>query len=203
MSKGSVPDAAHAGSESFRLRPMRRKWFWRAAWEVPLLILAWAAVRYWRMPPGVEPISLGVRVIEPREGQLRIEWNHAAKPLMNVAWGKIDIIDGVERQSITLTPAMLAAGSYRYQRETEDIEVRLTIVDNWGNQVGEASRFLGQPLDRVPRSVDLIDLQKRRDDLEAEVRRLREDNDAQLAQIQTLNRRLWIVKTKLGIYQGK
>ena len=79
----------------------------------------------------------------------------------------------------------------------------MTVTDASGAKVQEASRFLGKALPVPAKSEDLTELQRRRDELEAEVRRLRQDNGAEAARIQQLERTLRILQTRLGIDQGK
>jgi len=179
----------------------RRKWPWLVAWAVIVIVAAVFGLRYWMMHSISEPISLSV--VE-RDGQLQIEWNHLAKPVTNASRGSLVIVDGADSRTFALTPQILAAGKFTYVRKSGDIEVRMTVENADGGSVQEASRFLGRPpVAPAASSDELIALQQRKDALEAEVRRLRRENDAQAARIQQLDRTLQVLKTRLGIVEGK
>lgn len=177
----------------------RRKWPWLVGWAVLVLVAAVLGLRYWMLHSVAEPISLAV--IE-REGQLQIEWNHAAKPVAGATRGTLVIVDGADSRTFALTPRILAAGKFTYVRKSGDIEVRMTVENADGATVQEASRFLGRPVATpAANSEDLTALQQRRDQLEAEVRRLRQENNVQSARIQQLERTLLILQTRLGIVE--
>jgi hypothetical protein len=156
------------------------------AWVVVLLALAVAGLRYW-MPvsqPASDPLSLA---LVDHDGQVMIQWNPASKSVKNAARGSLQIMDGTETRTVALKPMDLAGGRSTYVRRSGDVEVRLTVEDSAGARVQEASRFLGRP-----------------PELEAEVARLRQANQDQALRIQTLERTLRILQTRLGIVdQGK
>ncbi len=155
-------------------------------------------LRYW-MPSAQEPISLAV--VE-RDGELQILWNHAAKPVANAVRGSLQILDGPDTRTVSLTPQALASGQFTYQRKSGDIEVRMTVENSEGAKREEASRFLGRPPAPARPAVasgDLAELQKRREELEAEVERLRHENASQAEKIQQLERTLRVLETRLNI----
>jgi proteasome lid subunit RPN8/RPN11 len=197
------PEPAVSGPQVVEPQPSKRKWVWLAMWAVVVVALAVAGLRYW-MPISVgasEPLSLGV--IE-RDGQLVIQWNPASKPVRNATRGSLEIVDGADTRTVALKPADLAAGRTTYQRKSGDVEVRMTLEEPGGANAQEASRFLGRPPAAVADKQELTDLEKRRDDLEAEVAALRRQNQDQAERIQTLERTLRILQTRLGITdQGK
>jgi hypothetical protein len=153
---------------------------------------------------GAEPIALAV--VE-RDGQLLIEWNHIARPVAAATSGTLDVTDGAETRTFPLTRQMLAAGHFTYQRKTGDIEVRLSVDGPETGKVQESSRFLGRAPEVAAAAAanvkDLADLEKRRTELEAEIGRLRRENQAQSERIQQLERTLRILQTRLGIVEGK
>ena len=65
----------------------------------------------------------------------------------------------------------------------------------------EASRFLGPPPSQA-NAEELKTLQQRRDELEAEVARLKQSNDQQAQRIQQLERTLKILQTRPGLTSG-
>jgi hypothetical protein len=189
-----------AGPQLLRPAPPRRKWPWLVVWAAVVLILAVAGLRYWMLMSSPEPIALAV--IE-REGQLQIEWNRASKPVSGAARGSLEIVDGADTRTVKLDAKQLASGHFTYARRTGDIEVRMTVEDASGGRVQEASRFLGRPPSAPASPQELATLQKRRDELEAEVARLRRANDDQASKIQQLERTLRVLQVRLGIDAGK
>jgi proteasome lid subunit RPN8/RPN11 len=181
--------------------PARRKWPWLAAWVAVVIIAAVIGLRYWMFTSVVEPLSLA---ITERDGQLQVEWNRMAKPVAQAARGTLEITDGADSKIVRMTPQQLASGHFTYARKSGDIEVRMTVEDAGGGKVQEASRFLGRaPLAAAGGTQELTDLQRRRDELQAEVARLRRENDNQTAKIQQLERTLRVLQARLGIDSGK
>lgn len=178
----------------------RRKWLWLVGWAVLIVVAAVFGLRMWMANSTVEPISLSV--VE-HDGQLQIEWNRTAKPVTQAVSATLEIIDGANSQTISLSKAELAAGRFTYQRKSGDIEVRMTVQNASGVKMQEASRYLGRAPETPQSSQELTDLQKRRDELEAEVQRLRQENNDQAARIQQLERLLRVLQARLGIDSGK
>jgi hypothetical protein len=208
ISSGTSPEANDTGapipsSETPRgAAAHRRKWYWLAPWVIAVLMIGYLGVRSWipHTSAAPEPISLSIL---DRQGQLQIEWKHDAGPVVTATGGSLEIIDGGDAQMVPLTPQILAMGTFTYLRRTGDVEVRMTVSDASGTKVQEASRFLGRPAPAPVKPEDLTALQQGRDELEAEVRRLRQENSTQSARIQQLERTLRILQTRLGIDQGK
>jgi len=192
-------ETAQIKPRSFQL--LRRKINWRLlfAWEVPLLLLCGAALQYWNTRPPIIPASIGVAILESPKGQLKISWNSRAQPVAAAAQGIIEVTDGIETQSIPLTPAMLALGGYSYRRATSDVDVRLTVTDSAGNQLHEGSRFLGQPLQSPANVADRTGLNAETRDLQKQLQWLRKKRSMQALRIRQLQIRLKNVETKLGI----
>jgi proteasome lid subunit RPN8/RPN11 len=174
--------------------PPRKKWPWLIAWAVLVIVAAVFGLRYWMFRPVTEPIAL--TVVE-RDGQLRIEWNHAARPVTGAVRGTLVINDGSNTQTFALSPRELTAGNYTYERKSGDVEVRMSVEDSEGAKVQEASRFVGQAPVKVDTN-ELSDLKRKRDELEAEVARLIRANRAQDEKIQQLQRTVQIMQTRSG-----
>src|SRR5439155_10806999 len=171
----------------------RRKWPWLVLWAAAVGGLAFLGVRYAMFQPVSEPISLSV--VE-REGQLEIDWNHASKSVTGTSRGLLEIIDGPDTIRFPLSPRHLAGDKITYLRKSGDVEVRMSIENAGGHKMQEASRFLGRP-PAAANSDELAALQRKRDELEAEVRRLRQQNSVQAARIQQLERTMRIMQTRI------
>lgn len=174
--------------------PPKKKWPWLMGWAVLVIVAAVFGLRYWMMRPVNEPIALGV--VE-RDGQLRIEWNHASRPVTAAVRGTLVINDGSNTQTFALSPRDLTAGNYTYERKTGDVEIRMSVEDSEGAKVQEASRFVGQAPVKVDEN-EVSELRKKRAELEAEVERLRRENGRQDEKIQQLQRTLQIMQSRLG-----
>lgn len=183
-----------------RPAPPRRKWPLLLAWVGIVLIAAVMGLRYWMTSGIAEPISLAV--IE-HDGQLQISWNHSAKPVVAAIDGSLEIVDGAAPLNIKLTRQDLSDGKFTYVRKTGDIQVRMTVQDAKGEKTEEASRFLGPPPAPPPIPSEVTEGQKLRDDLQAEIVRLKKTNGTQAARIQQLERTVRILETRLGFEQGK
>jgi len=216
-----VVQALDQGPQLLLPQPAKRKWPWLLAWALVLVAAIVFGLRYW-MPSAPEPIAL--TVVE-RNGELQIEWNHAAKPVASAVRGSLQIMDGSDSRTVALTPQALAAGKFAYQRKSGDIEVRMTVENAEGSKAQEASRFLGRPVVAAAPpaaaatsppvaaapvsqaaaapaptvSPEVGELQKRRDELEREVQRLHRENASQADKIRQLERTLRVLETRLNI----
>ncbi len=173
----------------------RKKWLWLVAALIVIVALAVAGARYLSFGKTYEPIALSVL---ERDGQLDIEWNRAAAPVSKAVRGALEITDGSQTRTVPLTPAGLESGKFSYKRQTGDIQVRMSVESADGKKVQEVSRFLGSPPSQA-NAEELKALQQRRDELEAEVARLKQSNDQQALRIQQLERTLKILQTRPGI----
>jgi hypothetical protein len=174
--------------------PKKSKWPWLVAWAAMIVVLIVFGWRYYALRADTEPISLSVL---EHEGQLQIGWNHSARPVVSAVRGTVEIADGNETKRVALTPADLQKGSLTYQRHSGDVEVRLIVEEDGGEKVQEASRFLG----RAPETHEeapVKALETKRDGLDAENNRLRQQNAAQAQRIQQLERIVKIMQARQG-----
>jgi hypothetical protein len=181
-----------------------RRWVW-----VVVLVVALAAgaiyglrfVNFSALIPGgsTDPIALAVM---ERDGQLQIEWNRQSRAVTSAVRGTLEIMDGKVPRTVALSPSDLSRGRFTYERQTGDIEVRLSAENSAGSKTQEASRFLGRPPQRVDAS-EVEALREKRAQLEAEISRLRGQSNQQAARIQQLERTLRILQARLGIDAGK
>ena len=186
-----------AGPQLLPTPPPRAKWPWLVAWAVIVLALGGWGVRTFLLIPRADPIALFVL---EHEGQLQIQWNHSSRSVTGAAGGTLDIADGKDTRHVPLSPQDLAKGSFTYQRNTGDIEVRMAVEDPQGKRIEERSQYLGSAPVKVD-SQEMRDLERQRDDLQAEVERLRLANGSQAERIQELERTERILETRLGIKQ--
>lgn len=168
-----------------KVRPARRRliWVWLAVWVLGLGGLGWAAVRLVQWNLAGQPLALDLL---DNDGQLRIEWNRNAGPVMKAVRGWLYIADGADSSTVNLNPQDLGRGSLAYKRKSGSVEVRLGVENASGHIQEEASRFLGAAPIKKPDPEELKLLEQQRKDLEAEVARLRAENAAQARRIAEL-----------------
>ena len=175
--------------------PPKKKWPWLVGWALLVILAVVFGLRYWTTKPVAEPV--GLSVLE-REGQLRIEWNRAARPVTAAVRGTLVINDGKDTQTFALAPRELTMGSFTYARKSGDVEVRMQVEDGEGAKIQEASRFLGQPPVKID-PAELSDLKATRAELEAEVERLTKEKQRQEEKIQELQRTVQIMQARQGL----
>ena len=173
----------------------KAKWPWLVGWAVVVLALAGWGVREFVLAPRTDPIAL---IVAEHDGQLQIQWSHTARSVTGAAAGTLDIADGKDTRHVPLSPQDLAKGSFTYQRNTGDVEIRMAVEDPQGKRVEERSQYLGTAPTKVD-SEEMRTLQQQRDDLQAEVDRLKQVNGTQAERIQELERAQKILETRLGI----
>ncbi|HXP88022.1 MAG TPA: hypothetical protein VN841_25050 [Bryobacteraceae bacterium] len=195
------PEPAPAHSPRYESPPLfaasaapKKNWVWLVVWALVLAGLSMAAWRYFVPSPQVEPIGL---TLAEKDGVLQVQWNHSARPVMAATRGSLQITDGHQARTIPLSAADLASGSFAYQRATGDIEVRLSVESSGGTKVQEGSRYLGTAPPQA-KTEDTQALEQRRDQLQQEVDRLRQQNAQQNTRIQQLERTVRILQTRLG-----
>jgi hypothetical protein len=180
---------------SLPVGPKKSKWPWLVAWTAMIIVLTVFGLRYFLLRTETEPISLSVL---EHEGQLQIGWNHNARPVVSAVRGAIEIADGSDTKRIALTPADLQKGNLTYQRHSGDVEVRLIVEQDGGEKVQEASRFLGRAPETHEAAAPVKALETKRDDIDAENNRLRQENAALAQRIQQLERIVKIMQTRQG-----
>lgn len=194
-----TPAPTYEGPEFLPSPPPRSKWPWVVLIVLVVAVAGGLGARYYLTGSSAEPIALNV---DERDGQLKIEWNRNAKSVANATRGTLEVVDGTEVKKIPLSPAELRGGKFTWERKSGEVEVRLSVESSDGAKAQEASRYLG----RAPQKVDTSELaavKQKRDELEAEVDRLRAQNGKQAERIQQLERTLRILQARLGIDTGK
>jgi proteasome lid subunit RPN8/RPN11 len=185
------------GPQLLPAQPPRSKWPWLAAWGGAVLITAVLGMRYIVLTPAPQPLELSVF---DRNGQLQVEWNPEARAVLSSVRGSLIVTDGPTPRSILLKQDDLRRGSFSYQRVTDDVEVRMTVQDAAGEEVdSKTTTFLGTAPTKAADDEKIKAIEKERDDLKAEVNRLKGNNAQQAEQILQLQRNLKVLQSRLGI----
>jgi proteasome lid subunit RPN8/RPN11 len=182
------PPAPLTPPPSFALMEPRasRKW----VWLLLVLCLAMAAAGYtarafwWRSS---EP-TLSLRVMD-LDGQLLVGWDRASAPVQQATRGTFEIHDGSEKQTVEMDGDRLREGSLTYARRSERVDVRFRVERPGSRPAEEFIRFLGQPPPAKP-AVEHAETIRQRDELQAQVEKMRADLARRNAQIRRLQQRL-------------
>lgn len=186
-----------AGPQLLPSPPPKAKWPWLTAWGAAVAIAIVVAVRYFIMTPTADPLDLSV--IE-RNGALQIEWNHAAKAVTTAVRGSLSITDGPTPHTVALTPADLQRGNYAYQRTSDDVEVRMRVENSSGSSSeSKPATFLAAIPSKAVSDDKVKALEQQRDELQAEIDRLKNENAEQADRIVQLERNLKVLQARLGI----
>jgi proteasome lid subunit RPN8/RPN11 len=191
------PAAQLPGPQLLPAPPPRFKWAWLAGWGLAVAVAAFFALRYFVFTQAPEPLDLSV--IE-RNGQLQIQWNRDAKAVTSAVRGSLIVTDGQTPHSIPLTPQDLGRGSFSYQRTSDDVEVRMNVQNSGGEKSeSKTTTFLAAAPAKPADEEEIKTLQRERDELQAEVDRLKGANAQQADRILQLERNLKVLQTRLGI----
>jgi hypothetical protein len=191
------PAAPQAGPQLLPAPPAKSKWPWLVAWGAAVVVAAALAVYYFVLTPAVQPLD--VSVIE-RDGQLQIEWNHDAKPVSAAVRGWLIVTDGQDPRTIPLTQPDLQRGNYAYRRASDDVEVRMRVENAGGDKTeSKTTTFLAAAPAKASDDAKVKALEQERNDLQAEVDRLKGENAEQAQRLVQLERNLKILQARLGI----
>ncbi|MCL6546550.1 MAG: hypothetical protein K6T61_15105 [Bryobacteraceae bacterium] len=120
----------------------RPRWFWLIlAWLVALASAGYAFRDLW-LPEPSAPLQVGLYDLD---GQLTIGWGRSAEPLRGAESGILEILDGGNKVSLSLTPELLQKGTAVYSRQTGDVFVRLQAKLPSGKALEGVARFTGPP----------------------------------------------------------
>ncbi len=136
-------DPEKLGAFLKRLEPRRN---WRTRWIVGALLCLAAfflglASRSWWLATNVQQ-ALSLRAFD-QGGQLRVEWDRAAAPIVEAQSGVLEIVDGGQQTLIPLDREHLNSGGISYGRRTTDVDVRLKVMGPGGATAREVTRFVG------------------------------------------------------------
>ena len=99
---------------------------------------------------GPEAGSLALRV-ERNAGQLLLSWNREASAVKMAQRAVLSISDGDRKEGIELDPAQLRSGSIVYSPITNDVSVRLEVIDTKQAKFSESVRVIaGRPSPAAP-----------------------------------------------------
>jgi len=86
----------------------------------------------------------------------------------------IEVTDGGATQRFPLTSDQLQEGTFSYARHSGNVSARMMVLREDGSAVEETANFAGPPVAPEAPSQEVLDLRAERDELKAEVQRLRD-----------------------------
>jgi proteasome lid subunit RPN8/RPN11 len=133
----------------------RTKWLWLATSIVLALgIAALTGIFHELGESGGNP-ALNLRAYD-HAGQVRIEWDRSAKPVLSARKASLFITDGDQALETEVSPNLLHHGSMVYQRKTSSVEIRLWVKGAESAPVQEWTKLIG--LNAAPLiPIELID----------------------------------------------
>jgi len=164
------------------------------AWSAALTRAYWAPPLLAVLPSFTRAGPLALRINETGS-QLLIEWNRDADVLRG-ARGVMRVRDGKQERQIRLEADELRRGSVTYARESEDVEVRLSVVRPGRPDVPEIARFLG-PAPPEGSSTQLEGAQQQRTQMEGETKKLRDQLRQEAARTNQLRESIRLLEQRM------
>jgi hypothetical protein len=88
--------------------------------------------------------SLDLRASD-QSGQVHIEWNRDAEPIVSAQRATVLIQDGDRQVETPLSKELIQHGSLMYRRKADDVEVRLQVYTAGASPAQESTRLIGLP----------------------------------------------------------
>lgn len=114
---------------------------WLFALCIVLVVALVAAHEYLATPSPVED-RLSLEAYD-RNGQIEFAWSRSARAIVRARGAKIEIRDGPSRYSAELDGAQIQRGSFHYVRQTERVDIHLTVRDSDGRKSEEYLCWVG------------------------------------------------------------
>jgi proteasome lid subunit RPN8/RPN11 len=209
--EGQEPEALAEEVDVIQFTQLRQERSWRsvqvvaaAAVAMALLGLGYETRQYWlpqvmsKLRPVLpkEPDTLALTAVDDN-GQLNIQWDRNAPAIRNALDAVLEITDGNPiPRSIRLDAAHLAIGAFTYGRESERVDVALSVLQPNGQQVHEVTSFLGKLPSQKARTEDPA-VRKERDAMAQKADKLQKDLNSQASRTRKLERDLQAVRDQL------
>jgi hypothetical protein len=133
----------------------RTKWLWLATSVVLALLGIGMLTGIFHDPRASHGSpTLNLRAYD-HGGQVRIEWDRSAAPILSARKASLFVADGDEALETEVSPELLHHGSMVYQRKTSNVEIRLWVSGAESGPVQEWTKLIGLnvapwiPIERV------------------------------------------------------
>jgi proteasome lid subunit RPN8/RPN11 len=120
------------------------KWWWWLATSIVLAALGIGVLTGVFHEPGTSGgnPAMNLRAYD-HAGQVRIEWNRSAAPVLSARKASLFITDGDQALETEVSPDLLHHGSMVYQRKTSNVEIRLWVNGAESGPVQEWTKLIG------------------------------------------------------------
>ena len=126
--------------------PEEARFPWKVVAIVALVVIAiTGALAAYRTLGGSRPMSASLR-LDGAGSQLMVRWDHDSDAVARAERGVLNITDGTASRTVELNTDDVKRGVVIYQRQAEDVEVRLQLLDGNAVVASEMARYLGPPL---------------------------------------------------------
>ena len=84
-------------------------------------------------------------VATDHRGQVRIEWDRQALPVVASDKATLFVVDGDDKIETALSPTLLHGGNLIYNRKSPNVEIRLRVFKADNDPIQESTRLTGLP----------------------------------------------------------
>jgi len=191
-----------------QVRPsVRERWLWETALSLALLIIGLLLKDKYLSPPGH---SFPFRVSDAGDS-VRVEWDSNSALIRSARLAVLDIKDGNEKKRFALTDEQLHDGNMRYLRKSEDLEMRMIVFPEKQAGIQQFARLVSP---RAVSSVELqakeeksppkapldsVQLQTKPDQLDDQVKQLKEELGKQSVRANRLQELVRILQNRIAV----
>jgi proteasome lid subunit RPN8/RPN11 len=130
--------------------PPKRPAKLKLSWLIASIVLGVLGVGVLAGAFHISGLTAGHRALDLRatdqSGQVHIEWDRTADPIVAARKASILIQDGDRKLETPLSEELLQHGSLTYQRKTGDVEIRLQVYGDEADPAQESTRLIGLPV---------------------------------------------------------
>jgi hypothetical protein len=161
-------------------------------------VLAVALLQPWRT--GKKESAL--LQVDDAGGQIVIRWDHDSPLVRDADRASLEVVDAGVEHRISLDQEDVKKSTLTYGRQSDDVEVRLTLYRPGHQPVREIARFLGQTTPQTS-GADPADVQRERDALAAEAKRLREAIRKESLRAEQLREAVRVMENRVRLEEEK
>ncbi len=141
--------------------------------------------------------ALGVNTVD-FDGQLQIRWDRSSPAVLQGTHGILNVTNaGAVPQLITLDHDHLASGVLTVARQSDRVDVSLSVTEPDGNAIREVTSFLGKLPERAPGKQDAAAPSQKQTQQAGEITQLRADLDEEIDRNRRLKRDVDFISKQL------
>jgi hypothetical protein len=148
-------------------------------------------------PAPAGPVGLGINTVD-FDGQLQVRWDRNSQAVLQGTRGILNITSaGAVPQLVTLDHDHLASGVLTVARQSDHVDVSLSVTAPDGHTIREVTSFLGKLPERAPAKQEATAPPQRQTQQTAEIAQLRADLDAEVDRNRRLKRDVDFISKQL------